>query len=421
MVRFAVIAFPGTTGETETVRAFRQNGMEAEIVLWNDAGMIKGSRCDDFDGYCLPGGMSFGDYGRGGLLASRQPILEVIRKEAAKGKVILGIGNGAEILVESGMIPGYGNGAVACAVERRMRADGSEGGWSSLRNVAPKNRSAFNRFAGGLRLVGMNPPRRFVFGDPAVLEAVRKNSQIVFRFGDQGKGRGSDSQEAESIAALCNPSGNVLAILSHPEQDPQGGGNPIFQSIREWIESRSQSGYSALGLYQGIQSIKPFAPADVEFIVRTKSVDNERKMVEAALEAKGLKVNLKRYTYWSAKLKSGAEGMETVRRILESGVLANLNKDWVTVRIAGGSYQYKEGRGLQDIELDSSKWLVVCEKADFVGSSIGDELRERWNMPVESLAHGILWEVENADDQTVYEVIRTKILYNPNSMFVMRQ
>ena len=39
------------------------------------------------------------------------------------------------------------------------------------------------------------------------------------------------------IAALCNPSGNVLAILLRPEQDPRGGGNPIFKSIREWIEA----------------------------------------------------------------------------------------------------------------------------------------------------------------------------------------
>jgi len=105
MIRFAVISFPGTTGETEAVRAFQRNNMEAEVVLWNDPGMLKGSRLDDFDGYCLAGGMSYEDRGRAGVIAAHQPIMEVIQKEAVKGKVILGIGNGAQILVESGLIP----------------------------------------------------------------------------------------------------------------------------------------------------------------------------------------------------------------------------------------------------------------------------------------------------------------------------
>lgn len=419
MIRFAVIVFPGTTGENEATRAFRQNGMEAETVLWNDTGMLKGSRSDDFEGYCLAGGMSFGDRGRGGVIAAQQPIMEVIRKEAAKGKVVLGIGNGAEILVESGLIPGYDNGAIVSAVVDGFDA-GSSGSWCSLRSVAPKNRSAFSRFAGGLRLVNSHPPKRFVFGDAGVLEAVRKNSQIVFRFGEQGGKIASDSLDAESIAALCNPAGNILAILPHPEQDPQGGGSPIFKSVREWIEARSMAGYPGLGSYKGVEAIKPFESADIEFIVRPKSIDSEKQTVEAALGEKGFKANLKRYTYWSLKLKPSVNGIEVAEKVLGSGELANLNKDWVYVRTGGKSYQYTEGDGLQAMELSIVGWLVVCEKGNPIGKAKGDEVRERCGISLESILNGILWEVENADEQAIYDIIRTKILYNPNSMYIMK-
>ncbi len=420
MIRFAVIVFPGTTGENEAVRAFRQSGMEAETVLWNDAGMLEGSHSDDFDGYCLAGGMSFGDRGRGGVIAAQQPIIEVIRKGASKGKVVLGMGNGAEILVESGLIPGYDNGALACAVAEASPMDGATGGWCSLRSMAPKNRSAFNRFAGGLKLPIAQPRKRFVFGDVRVLEVVKRNSQIVFLFGEQGKGSAASPMDAESIAALCNPAGNVLAILPNPAQDPQGGDNPIFQSIRDWIEARSRSGYPSLGSRQSIEAIRPFEPADIEIIVRPKSIDNEKKTVESALRARGFKANLKRYTYWSAKLRPAMDGIESAEKILESRELANPNKDWVYVRTGGRFYQYVERKGLQPIELNPAGWLVVCERGNPTGMEMVKKIQKVSANEVESMNYGILWEVENAEEKAVYDIIRTKILYNQNSMFIMK-
>jgi len=419
MIRFAVIIFPGTTGESEAARAFRQNGMEAELVLWNDVGMLKGSRADDFDGFCLAGGMSFGDYGRGGIIAAQQPIVGVVRKEAAKGKVVLGIGNGAEILVESGMVPGYDNGAIACAVSNGT-VGGSEGGWCSLRSVAPKNRSAFNRFAGGLRLPMGQPQRHFVFGDAKGLETVSRNSQIVFRFGKQGRGFATDPQNSESIAALCNPAGNVMAILPHPEQDPEGAGNPVFKSIREWIEGRSNSGYANLGLFQGKEAIRPFESADIEFIVRPRSIDSEKQAVEMVLKEKGLPTNLKRYAYWSVKLKPGKDGVGVAEKIVESGELANLNKGWVYVRIGAKSYQFFEGRGLREIELNPAGWLVVCDKENPIGKASMKKIQREVSAEIDSMNYGTLWEVEKADEQAIYDIIRTKILYNPNSMYIMK-
>jgi phosphoribosylformylglycinamidine synthase subunit PurQ / glutaminase len=420
MIRFAVISFPGTTGESEAIRAFQRNGMEAEVILWNDSGVLKGSRLDDFDGYCLAGGMSYGDRGREGVIAAHQPIMEVIQKEATKGKVVLGIGNGAQILVESGLIPGYDNHSVACAVSSASSDAGSMGGWHTFKNMAPKNRSAFNRFTGVLHLPVTHGMGRFVSREDKVLEAIKKNGQVIFRYGDSGEGAVSDPQGFESVAAICSPAGNVLAILAHPERDPQGGGNPLFKSIREWIETRSKADYPSLGTHQIAEEIRPFESSDIEFIVRPMSVDSEKRTVEAALRAKGIKVGLKRYAYWSAKLRPGVGGIGAAEKILMSGELANLNKDWVYVRMGNKTYQCAESGRLQAIDLRSEGWLVVADKKKTVGNSKMDAIRRCGVDVLESMIYGTLWEVENSDEKAIYEIIRTKILYNPNSMYIMK-
>jgi hypothetical protein len=101
--------------------------------------------------------------------------------------------------------------------------------------------------------------------------------------------------------------------------------------------------------------------------------------------------------------------------------LANLSKDWVYVRIGGKSYQCAEGGRLQSIDLDSAGWLAVVDKEKTVGNSKMDAIRRCGVDVLESMVNGTLWEVENADEKAIYDIIRTKILYNPNSMFVMRK
>ena len=154
MIKFAVISFPGTNCEAESVRVFKRNGMDAEMVLWNDPGMLDGSRLKEFDGYLIAGGFSYEDRGRSGIVAAQDPITEVLKKEADKGKVIIGICNGAQILVETGLIPGFDNKGLAIALTwNEMKKDGEilDTGyynvWSHIKNIAPKGRSAFNNFS----------------------------------------------------------------------------------------------------------------------------------------------------------------------------------------------------------------------------------------------------------------------------------
>ena len=78
----AVILFPGTNCELEALRACERANMKAEIFRWND----EKRKLKKFDGYILPGGFSYEDRGRSGVIASKDPIMDAIQKEAENGK-----------------------------------------------------------------------------------------------------------------------------------------------------------------------------------------------------------------------------------------------------------------------------------------------------------------------------------------------
>jgi phosphoribosylformylglycinamidine (FGAM) synthase-like amidotransferase family enzyme len=103
-----VLAFPGTNCQQETARAIRQAGFLSRIFRWND----DPNEISQSDGLVIAGGFSFEDRGRSGVIAANDPVASVIRKMAAEGKPILGICNGAQVLVETGLVPGFHSGKI---------------------------------------------------------------------------------------------------------------------------------------------------------------------------------------------------------------------------------------------------------------------------------------------------------------------
>ena len=125
MKRIAILQFPGLNSEYETKRAVDDAGMEGVIFRWN-ANTAKTEDGDelslkDFDGYIIPGGFSYEDRGRAGLITSLDPVMDVIREEVAKGKPLLGICNGAQAVVETCLVPGSGNLELCLANNKRVQ------------------------------------------------------------------------------------------------------------------------------------------------------------------------------------------------------------------------------------------------------------------------------------------------------------
>src|SRR5262249_42246068 len=127
--RVAVLQFPGVNCEAESARALSRVGLEPEIFTWTRPA----SELRDFQAYVLPGGFSYQDRVRAGALAAKDPLMEVLADEAARGKPLLGICNGAQVLVEAGLVPGRSGVERARARTHMPDRSGYSARWVSVR------------------------------------------------------------------------------------------------------------------------------------------------------------------------------------------------------------------------------------------------------------------------------------------------
>ena len=100
-MKVAVVSFGGTNCDRDVVKVLEEMGVLAELVWYKEE-----SRLHDYDAIVMPGGFSYGDYLRAGAIAARTPLLDKVRDMADSGTPVLGICNGFQILLESGLLPG---------------------------------------------------------------------------------------------------------------------------------------------------------------------------------------------------------------------------------------------------------------------------------------------------------------------------
>jgi len=218
--RVAVIQFPGVNCEAESARALERVGLIPELFRWTrPASELRG-----YQAYLLPGGFSYQDRVRAGALAAKEPLVEVLAEEASRGKPVLGICNGAQVLVEAGLVPGGGGVELALARNHMPERSGYYARWVYTR-VEPSACVFTRTLAAGtlLPLPVAHGQGRFASREPARLEALLRAGQVPLRYA-KADGAPADAfpdnpnGAAAAAAAVCDARGTVLALMPHPER-----------------------------------------------------------------------------------------------------------------------------------------------------------------------------------------------------------
>ncbi|KMY52890.1 MULTISPECIES: phosphoribosylformylglycinamidine synthase subunit PurQ [Bacillaceae] len=222
-MKFAVIVFPGSNCDVDMFHAVKDElGEEVEYV-WHDADDLS-----QFDGILLPGGFSYGDYLRSGAIAHLSKVMSEVKKAAEAGKPILGVCNGFQILLESGLLPGAmlrNKDLKFVCRPTKLRVENNETMFSSAYNKGEEITIPVAHGEGNY------------YCDEATLKQLQDNQQIVFTYADNFNG------SLQSIAGIVNEKGNVLGMMPHPERAVDellgsADGLKLFQSIvKQWRES----------------------------------------------------------------------------------------------------------------------------------------------------------------------------------------
>jgi len=251
MARVAVLQIPGVNCEYETARVLETVGLSARIVRFNEPA----SSLAEFDAYVLPGGFAFQDRVRAGAVAAKLPAVERIAAESERGKPVLGICNGAQVLVEAGLVPGIRKGRVelALAPNRAPRRQGYLCQWVRVRAEAGPGRSLWCGVLAEGEVVPLpiaHGEGRFETADPEVRARIQKEGLFLLRYVDRS-GKPADHFPDDpngalfQAAGITNVEGNVLAVMPHPEraswlhQVPLDGEGPWSERRRRAVGSFS--------------------------------------------------------------------------------------------------------------------------------------------------------------------------------------
>ena len=409
--KIAIIQFPGSNTERETILACQRNGLDPIEFLWNEPLEV----LTKLQGYIIVGGFSYQDRSRAGIIAALDPVINQIKIQATQGKPVLGICNGAQILVESGLVPGLKNYQIGLSLSENKRVTNGQvvglgyfNTWVYLKSSFNNDQCAFTRTLKPEEVINIpiaHGEGRFLLKENFLNDLI-SNNQIPFRYSNS-KGETLEDYPTNpngstyNIAAVCNQSGNVMAIMPHPERTKFG--DEIFKSMKDFINDSS--------VFEKTFLTKPQRNDEINYYKRKKEfhelvidmiiTDNEALTVENTLNQLGHDVSISRKIHWEVHLKE--KTTQIISLIEKSGEIYNPNKEFIS-------------------KINNQKNTVtflIRQKEDMIGRSKKESLKNRFKIDeILNLKHGVLWKIKvNSGDveSTTNKVLQSNILYNPLS------
>lgn len=233
-IKIAVIQFPGANCDLDAMHVLNNvMNIEARLVWHNH---FKES---EFDGVILPGGFSFGDYLRAGIIAAHSPAIDEARIMLKDGRPIIGICNGFQILTEAEFLPG------ALLQNESLKFICK---WVNIK--VENNQTVFTRKMniGEVLDIPIAHGEGRYYTDK--LKELEDNEQIVFKYTDENGEYSKDSNpngSLENIAGVCNLERNCVGLMPHPERASEAilspknttHGKLIFESMIDYIREGS--------------------------------------------------------------------------------------------------------------------------------------------------------------------------------------
>lgn len=195
--RIGVITFPGTLDDGDAARAVTYAGGEA-VPLWHADADLR-----DVDAVVVPGGFSYGDYLRAGVIARFAPVMTPVIEAARAGMPVLGICNGFQILCEAGLLPGAmirNQGLHFICRDQWLRVENTDTAWTT-------------RYETGAEiLVPMKNIDGCYMAEQSTLDELEAEGRVVFRYVG-----GNPNGSRNDIAGIRSENGRVVGLMPHPE------------------------------------------------------------------------------------------------------------------------------------------------------------------------------------------------------------
>jgi len=237
--KVCVLRVAGTNCDVETQWAFEKAGAEATRLHVNRLAE-KRKLLSTFQVLAIPGGFSYGDdiaAGKVQAVELMHRLGDEVREFVAADKLVIGICNGFQVLVKTGLLPG-GSGKAQTVTLAANDSNRFEDRWVQLR--VETSRSVFISPGQRITLPVAHGEGKFIPANDAALEALRTSGQIVFRYvspdGTEPGYPDNPNGSVDHVAGICDGTGRILGMMPHPERHVEGWHHPRW--TREGLKAK---------------------------------------------------------------------------------------------------------------------------------------------------------------------------------------